>query len=396
MMRVAIFTSGRQDWGILGPVAHALANTDLVEPVIIAGGMHGRGEVPQELEGIRVDDYIETLPSGDRPRAIAQAAGLTTTLLAGSLERLRADALLIAGDRTETLGAATAATCLALPIIHLHGGEESTGAIDNACRHAITKLAQVHFVAHPNYARRLHAMGERPERVVVSGAPALDRLWSDPRLDSFKLARSLGLKTLGSPLVLVTHHPATLGSVNPEDEAAAVIEGVLDALQGEGGATVVVSAPNCDSGGQAIDARIRKTAGCDARFVWVQTLGSQRYFSLMSRAAVMVGNSSSGLLEAPSFDLPVVNIGDRQKGRLRIGPVRDVEPIAQHIREAIKEALAREASYPREPQATSLGDGHAAQRIATALEAFAKESRAARLEKMPVPMTGKEVAPCVP
>ncbi|MCW8129548.1 MAG: UDP-N-acetylglucosamine 2-epimerase (hydrolyzing) [Planctomycetota bacterium] len=396
MMRVAFFTSGRQDWGILGPVAHAAARSGLVEAVVIAGGMHGRGEIPRELEGLRVDEYVETLPAGDRPRAVAQAAGLTATLLAGSLERLRADALLIAGDRTETLGAALAAACLALPIIHLHGGEESAGAIDNACRHAITKLSHLHFVAHADYARRIAAMGERPERVVVSGAPALDRLWTDPRLDGFKLARSLGLKALGSPLVLVTHHPATLGRIGPEDEAAAVIEGVLRGLAGQAEATVVVTAPNCDTGGQAIDARMRRIADGDQRFVWVNALGSQRYFSLMARAAAMVGNSSSGLLEAPSFGLPVVNVGDRQKGRLRIGEVFDVEADAEQIAAALAGALSRHAEYPREPRATSLGDGHAAERILASLEAFAKESRAARLEKLPVPMIGKEVAPCVP
>ena len=155
MMRLAVFTSGRQDLGLLSPICRAVVGTAGMELLLLAGGMHWRGGRREHLDGLRVRAWVEGLPEDDREVAIAAAAGQTTTGLARTLAGLQADALLVAGDRSETLAAGLAATCLRLPLVHLHGGEETTGAIDNACRHALTRLAHLHFVAHPDFAPRL-------------------------------------------------------------------------------------------------------------------------------------------------------------------------------------------------------------------------------------------------
>ncbi|HEX3134836.1 MAG TPA: UDP-N-acetylglucosamine 2-epimerase, partial [Planctomycetota bacterium] len=176
-MKIAVFTSGRQDWGILAPVVRELVNSSRLSASIIAGGMHCRdGRRPERLDDRVIDVLLPILPMSDDVHEVARIAGETTTAVASALKRVGAEALLLVGDRTETLAAGLAATCLCLPIIHLHGGEETAGAIDNTCRHALTKLSHLHAVAHPSFRDRLIAMGERPDRVVVSGAPAIDQM----------------------------------------------------------------------------------------------------------------------------------------------------------------------------------------------------------------------------
>jgi UDP-hydrolysing UDP-N-acetyl-D-glucosamine 2-epimerase len=297
---------------------------------------------------------------------------------------LEAEALLLVGDRSETLAAGLAATCMRVPIIHLHGGEETAGAIDNTCRHALTKLAHLHAVSHPSFRARLIAMGERPDRIVVSGAPALDQLLATPLASPAELMRHLGLTQLGSPLLILTHHPTTLGAILPQDEINAVLTGTERALVGLNDARVIMTRANADAGGAAINAQLAAKAAQDRRFILVEDLGSTRFWSLLMQAQVMIGNSSSGILEAPSFQLPVVNIGDRQKGRLRVHTVIDVMPDAPAIANAVRDTLQRQR-LPTSPVASAYGDGQAAPRIRAAVEAFAAETRAARLTKNEYP-----------
>jgi UDP-hydrolysing UDP-N-acetyl-D-glucosamine 2-epimerase len=376
-MRLVVFTSGRQDWGALAGARDASASSPRLEVRVLAGGMHLRPGAPA-LEP-PPDEVVAALPEGDDDLAVARAAGDTTRAVAEALSRLGAEALLLLGDRTETLAAALAATCLRLPIVHLHGGETSTGAIDDACRHAITRLAHLHCVAHPAFRERLIGWGELPERVVVSGAPALDALLGAALPGRGELEAALG-RPLGAPLVLLTHHPASLGVDPPGAEAGALLEGVRAALAGAPDALVVCTRPNVDAGGAEMEAALERHARADPRLLLVRDLGSRRWWGLMAQAQVLVGNSSSGILEAPCFDLPVVNVGPRQEGRLRVVPLQDVPARAEAVTLAVRRALAL-ARPPGTPHASAYGDGRAWARIVEALERLASEPPRARLRK---------------
>jgi len=380
-MKIAVFTSGRQDWGILAPVVRELAASPHLSVCLIAGGMHCRdGRRPEKLDDCAIDVLLPILPLSDDDQEIARVAGETTTALANALVSQKAEALLVVGDRTETLAAGLAATCLRLPIIHLHGGEETAGAIDNTCRHALTRLAHLHAVAHPSFRARLIAIGERADRVLVSGAPAIDSMLATVRVPTRALAEHLGVVHIGSPLLVLTHHPTTLGTLTPEAEIAAVLTGVERAIVGLDDARVVMTRANADAGGATINSALAAISARDPRFTLAGDLGSLRYWSLLAEAQVMIGNSSSGILEAPSFALPVVNIGDRQQGRLRIHPVIDVPLDPRDIANAVTQALALRRK-PGPPQANAYGDGHAAERIRLAVEALAALAPSARLLK---------------
>lgn len=372
-MRVAVFTSGRQDWGILTPVVRELARSSHLTVQLIASGMHCRdGRRPERLDDQPIDILLPILPERDDDLEIARVAGETTTAVADALQRLKAEALLLLGDRTETLAAGLAATCLRLPIIHLHGGEETTGAIDNVCRHALTKLAHLHLVAHQRFRERIVAMGVAPERVVVCGAPAIDHLLATGVMDRQQLASEIGVPTLGQPLIVFTYHPTTLSAQTADQEIATVLTGIKHALGDYPQANLLITRANCDAGGMAINAAVERFAAQNARVHTVSDLGTRRYWSLLSHATVLVGNSSSGILEAPSFDLPVINIGDRQGGRLRVHDVRDVPVDGPSIAKALREVLRHPRSAVT-PHASAYGDGQAAQRIRKALELFAAD-----------------------
>lgn len=378
-MRVAVFTSGRQDWGILEPVCRAIAASPELTLLLIAGGMHCRDRNPTELDGLSVHAVVPALPREDDDRAVAKAAGDTLRMLADALRNVHAECVLILGDRTETLAAALTATCMRLPLVHLHGGEETAGAIDNACRHAITRLAHLHAVAHDACAKRLRTWGEQAERIIVSGAPALDALLHCELPTIHELEEKLQ-RDLGKPLIALCVHPTTLGG-DPDKEARAVLEGTTSALVGCPDALVVMTRANVDAGGTRINNLLSAHAARDRRFISASDLGSRNWWSLMAHASVLVGNSSSGILEAPCFDLPVVNVGDRQLGRLRVGPCHDVAPEAWAVAAAVRTALEHPRPLPTAPHATAYGDGNAAQRIAAALVSFSREDHVTRLRK---------------
>jgi UDP-hydrolysing UDP-N-acetyl-D-glucosamine 2-epimerase len=249
-------------------------------------------------------------------------------------------------------------------------------------------------VAHERFAERLKSWGERPDRVYVVGAPALDAAHCLTPLEPAALARSLGRERLGTPLVLLTHHPTTLGELSAAAEVAAVLDGVRTALAAHPDALVVMTAANVDTGGAAINAALRGAAAADPhRFELVESLGARRYHSMMALADVMVGNSSSGILEAPTYDLPVVNVGDRQRGRLRVGRVADVPVDAGAVGcavRAVTDVLTDPvpSRTPRPARPTAYGDGRAAHRLLAVLHAIADEPELRRLvkEHAPVPL----------
>lgn len=322
---------------------------------------HGASVRAMEADGLAPDVRLDWL-AGSLP-SIHDEAGAAVSMTGAALAELQLDALLLVGDRYETLAAALAATIARLPLVHLHGGEETEAAFDNAIRHAITKLSHLHFVSHVEYGRRIVAMGEDPSTVHVVGAPGLDNLYRDDLPGRGDLEQRLGVP-LAAPVVIVTLHPSTLGG-DPEVEVAA-----LAAAMDEVEATYVITLPNNDPGGSLIRAALLRSAKAPRR-VACDALGDRFYWALLGCADAMLGNSSSGILEAPAVALPVVNVGDRQRGRIRAPNVIDVPAIPQAIVAALRNVLgpgfrASVASASR----TTFGDGRAGERIVEVLETW--------------------------
>jgi UDP-hydrolysing UDP-N-acetyl-D-glucosamine 2-epimerase len=244
--------------------------------------------------------------------------------------------LVILGDRFDMFPGALAALPFRIPIVHIHGGEVTVGAIDDALRHAITKLSHLHFATTEAHGRRVVQMGEEPWRVTVCGAPALDGLEDQPRLTPAEIERRFSIALTPTPL-LVTFHPVTL---EYEDTARQVAE-LLGALE-DSKLPVVFTAPNADTAGRVVRAEVEKFVASRQNAWLVENFGQQAYFSMFRHAAAMVGNSSSGIIEAGSFGLPVVNIGNRQSGRVRGANVIDVDGKRAAILAAIQRAVSPE------------------------------------------------------
>jgi UDP-hydrolysing UDP-N-acetyl-D-glucosamine 2-epimerase len=264
--------------------------------------------------------------------------------------------LLTVGDRLETASAALAATLSRIPIAHLHGGEQTLGAFDDQLRHAITKLSHIHLVSHDEHRRRVIALGEDPDTVHVVGAPGLDAAVRTDLPDRAALERELGME-LRSPVVIVTVHPATLDA-DPARVAAAVAA-AMDRVD----ATYVVTLPNADPGGEQVRRILINATSAMGRQA-VEALGERRYWGLMRIADAMLGNSSSGLVEAPAVDLPAVNVGDRQLGRRREANVIDAPADPDRIVEALRTALEPETRRRIAERHPPLADGRAGRRVA--------------------------------
>jgi UDP-N-acetylglucosamine 2-epimerase (non-hydrolysing)/GDP/UDP-N,N'-diacetylbacillosamine 2-epimerase (hydrolysing) len=316
----------------------------------------GRTEDLVDSDGVRVSERLDWAESTDA----ATQAGVAIEVVARALDRQSPDCLVLAGDRFETAAAAFAATLRRIPIVHLHGGEETEGVIDNALRNAITKLSHLHLVSHQIHANRVVAMGEDPATVHIVGAPGLDSAFRTDLPDHDELSQILGL-ALVPPVVIVTVHPATLASTDDDAEAVAA---AMDAIPG----TYIITLPNADPGHEEVRQTLRRAAALPGRTA-VEALGDRAYWGLMRVADAMLGNSSSGLIEAPINRLPVVNVGDRQKGRLRGDNVIDTPPEAEQVTVALRRAL--DPGYRSGLSGISpYGDGKAADRIVSVLESW--------------------------
>jgi len=341
MRRIAVVTTSRADYGIYRPLLMRLQADPEVALLLVVSGMHLRpvfGHTVDEIEadGLEIAERLDFMDKDDNGLAVAKTMGRATIAFAESFDRLSPDIVVVLGDRYEMHAAAVAAQPLAIPVAHLHGGELTLGAMDDNLRHAMTKLSHLHFVSTKDYARRVRQLGEEDWRITVSGAMGLDNLEGQERASRAELEALLSLPLDPAPL-LVTYHPATrqVGDVETQSE------GLFDALH-RSGLPCIFTAPNADEGGRRLRALIEGfvEAHPDARLV--EHLGTRGYFGLMTVAAAMVGNSSSGIIEAASFGLPVVNIGERQEGRIRAENVIDVRAEAQ----AIEKAIAKATSVP--------------------------------------------------
>jgi UDP-hydrolysing UDP-N-acetyl-D-glucosamine 2-epimerase len=359
---IGVATFARSDYSSCLPILRALREDAGLGLHLIAGGAHLAPEFgctarDIEADGFMIDERVETLVSSDTPQGEAKSVGLGVIGLAQSFTRFRPDLLLVVGDRLELLAAAIAALAFRIPLAHVSGGDISEGAIDNQVRHALSKMSHVHFVAMPAHADRLRQMGEEPWRIFVSGDPALDLIRQTRLASRAELAEALRLE-LRPPVLLVTFHPTTLGDAQVEEEIDVLLAALGD-VQG----TLVFTYPNADQHSRVIVERVRcflaRRPGSGLFF----SLGQRNLYSLLAVADLMVGNSSSGIWEAPSFRLPVVNIGERQRGRLRAANVIDAPSNADAIRAAVRRGLGPDFRASLRDLTNPYGDGHAAARI---------------------------------
>jgi UDP-hydrolysing UDP-N-acetyl-D-glucosamine 2-epimerase len=312
-----------------------------------------------EDDGFTPAEKLDWLGKGQGNSTTEQAA-MALDQCGVALDRQNPDCLMLVGDRYETASAAIAATLCRVPLVHIHGGEETEGAFDNALRHAITKLSHLHFVSHPTHAARLIQMGEDPAAVHVVGAPGLDNLFRTDLPDQAELERHFGRRLL-PPVVMVTVHPATL-TENPLAEIKAVEKAISKVP-----ASYVVTLPNSDPGNELIRERLQKLAMRQSSVVITEALGDRLYTGLMRVATAMLGNSSSGLIEAPGCGLPVVNVGDRQKGRVAGKNVISVPCSEREVEEALKRALTTEFRHVAQRDLKTSCDGKVGQRIVAIL-----------------------------
>jgi UDP-N-acetylglucosamine 2-epimerase (non-hydrolysing)/GDP/UDP-N,N'-diacetylbacillosamine 2-epimerase (hydrolysing) len=338
MRTIGVVTVGRSDFGILRPVLRAIQADDRLQLQLLVAGSHLSGHFGHTVDEIRGDGFpiaqmIDVRPSTDSPAAIAEAIGANTMAFAKTYAQTPLDILLVLGDRYEMHAAALAAVPLKIPIAHIHGGEVTHGAIDDALRHAMTKYSHLHFASAQVYADRIIQLGEEPWRVHVSGAPALDNLRGIQLLALSSLEQQLGMALSPAPLI-VTYHPVTLQYEQTEHQIAELLAALDDQR-----VPIVFTLPNADTRNRVISSEIERFVSRHPPARLVKNLGTQTYFSLMNIAAAMVGNSSSGIIEAASFRLPVVNVGLRQAGRHRPPNVIDVPADGTQIRDAIDLAL---------------------------------------------------------
>ncbi|MGE5503037.1 MAG: UDP-N-acetylglucosamine 2-epimerase [Actinomycetota bacterium] len=366
--RICIVTCTRAEYGLLHWLIKEVQAEPEFELQLVVGGTHlspqyGNTVAEIERDGIPIAERVDMLVAGDTPEAAAHTAAKGLAGLGEALGRLKPHVVVLLGDRYEILAAALAATLHRIPIAHIHGGEATEGAVDDAIRHAVTKLAHLHFVAAEDYARRVIQMGEDPARVFNVGAPALDNLRRTPLPGRAELEAGLGM-ALASPLLMVTYHPVTLRA----GQAAAVAE-LLAALDTVPQATVVVTGTNADVGRDEVAALLADWAGRrQGPTLLVQSLGRVRYLGCVAIADAVVGNSSSGIIEAPALGVPTVNIGSRQQGRVRAQSVIDCGEDRGAIAAAIARALDPGFRASLAGMAYPFGDGSAARRMVEVLK----------------------------
>lgn len=369
--RICIATGSRAEYGHLQWLARDIADDPELELQFLVLGMHlapqyGMTVSEIEADGFSVNEKVDTALASDSPVAIAKSMALALSGAAEALARLAPDILVILGDRYEMMAVAQAALVQRIPIAHIHGGETTEGAFDEAMRHSITKMAHLHFTAAEEYRQRVVQLGEHPGRVFNFGAPGLDTLHRQPLMDFDQLSASIGFDLSGGPLFLITYHPVTLN-----DDPTAGIKALLTALDEFPQARILITGVNADTGNSSIAAAFSAFAQANAkRTLVVGSLGHHRYLSALALADMVIGNSSSGLIEAPAVGVPTIDIGDRQKGRLRAKSVIHCPADAPAIAAAMRRGLSTEFRALCRTQTPPYGKGGCSSKIKDVLKEF--------------------------
>ncbi len=364
MRKICIVTGTRADYGLLCWLMKEIQEDTDLELQIIATGMHLSPEFGLtyraiEDEGFSIDSKVEMLLSSDTPVGITKSIGLGIIGFADAFAMLKPEIVVVLGDRYEILAAAQAALVARIPVAHIHGGETTEGAIDESMRHAVTKMSHFHFVAAERYRTRVIQLGEQPDNVFNVGAPGLDNIRRLKLLDREQFEQAIGFK-LGHVNFIVTYHPATLGSIPPRSAMLAL----LHALDRFPEARMIFTKPNSDTDGRVIGRLIDEyVQGNRERAIVFTSMGQVRYLSAMRHVNAVIGNSSSGIIEAPAFKVPTVNIGDRQAGRLKANSIIDCDENADSIASSIRKALSPDFHETLRGAESLYGTGEASGRI---------------------------------
>jgi len=364
-LHLAFVTSARSDFGLLLPLIRAAESDPRFAVTVLITGMHLPGSTSlAEIETAGLSSplvMVPAAPADDSSVQVAMAMGTAVSGFARALDRLRPDLLVVLGDRFDMMPAVIAALPLTVPVAHISGGELTEGVIDDSIRHAVTKLSHLHFPAMPEYARRLERLGEEPWRIHVTGEPGLDVIPSHPYRPRDAVFAELDLDP-ARPLTIFTLHPESMDPAG----SAALIARVLAAAE-RVDSQIVLTHPNSDPGSAAITAAITGFAASRPHCRLVPSLGRVRYLDVLNQADCMVGNSSSGLIEAASFRLPVVNIGERQRGRVAPANVLHAAAETDAVAAAWTKALSPEFRAGLADLSNPYGDGHAVERILAVL-----------------------------
>ena len=355
--KVCVVTGTRAEYGLLYPVLKEIQARKELSLQLVATTAHLSNEFGLtykqiEKDGFNIDEKIDNLLSSDTKSSIAKSTGLATMLLADSFEKLDPDVVLLLGDRFETHAAATTALLMNIPIAHIHGGEITEGAVDEQIRHSITKMSQLHFCSTEAYRQRVIQMGEDPSKVFNTGAPGIDNIVNLDLLSKDDLEKQLDWK-FTQKCALFTYHPVTLTNDDLKKDLSIIFDVLVDSE-----ISVLFTYANADSGGRIINKKIEEFCKLNPnKYKVVKNLGQLRYLSAMKHVDLLVGNTSSGIIEAASFDKPVVNIGDRQSGRLKGVNVIDCK--IKDLSKSIELALSSGFTIKCQNQQNIYGTGNA-------------------------------------
>jgi GDP/UDP-N,N'-diacetylbacillosamine 2-epimerase (hydrolysing) len=373
--KICVVTGSRAEYGLLYWVMRKIENAEDLDLQLVVTGMHltpEYGSTYRQIEddGFCISNKVEMYLSSDSPSGIAKSMGLGIAGFGETYETLQPDIVLMLGDRFELLAAASAALVAALPIAHIHGGEITEGAFDEAIRHAITKMSHLHFTSTETYRQRVIQLGEHPDRVFNFGAPGLDNIVLLELLDQKELEEAVGIK-LGRRSLLVTWHPVTL----EPGRTRADFQVLLDALHETEGLRILFTKANADTEGRIINQMIDKYVATHPDNTIAHTsLGQLRYLSAMRYVDGVVGNSSSGIIEAPSLATGTINIGDRQLGRVRTSSIIDCVPTVTSIKNALSKLFDSKFQSNLQDVVNPHGGGNVAEHIVAVLRTHSLEN----------------------
>ena len=361
--KICVITGTRAEYGLLRWVMQGIKNEPELTLQIIVTGMHLSPEFGLtyrdiEQDGFQIDRKVEMLTSSDTAVGIAKSMGLGLIGFADALHELNPDLIVVLGDRFEIFSAVSAALVARIPVAHLHGGEATEGLIDEAIRHSITKMSHLHFVAAAEYRQRVIQLGEQPDRVFLVGGLGIDNINSLKLLDREALEASLNFK-LGPKNLLITFHPVTLETATATEQMSELLAALaeLDNTQ------LIFTMPNADTDGRVMISMVEEFVAQHTNACAYKSLGQLRYLSCVSHVDGVIGNSSSGLAEVPSFKKGTINIGDRQRGRLQAASVINCDPTRQSIAAAVKQLYSINFQMSLSKIRNPYGEGGASEKI---------------------------------